>query len=329
VSVELAHGYTHPAVAEFAAVLDGDEFRTELERLSRDWGWGAPQETRAEAKKAHKGRCTFELTVRTASGWHAVIAKVHSVERSDQFHLIEALGRAGFGPDDVFSMPRPLAYLSSLHILMEEKVPGSAAKDVFLNRPRDEHPAAADRCGEWLARFHAAAPRLRPATDVVEEFPRFRRWVGQLAPFGRALAPKSAELCRALEAAAPTTGTDHYRAAHGSYIPEHVLLGDGRTSTIDFDEYAVADPAGDVAWFVMSLKRLALVQLGNLHAFDTSVDRFLRAYRSAGPAGATAHLPFYTALQCLNRARRDVLKRKPPIAAWADLMLEEGFRALA
>jgi aminoglycoside phosphotransferase (APT) family kinase protein len=329
VTVDLTGAYTHPAVAGFAAVLDQGEFRAELGRRCRsDWAWGEPRELRVHAKKAHKRRCTFEIAVRTDGGWHALIAKVHSEDRSDQFQLLDALGRAGFGSDAAFSMPRPLAYLSGLHILLEEKAPGSAATEVFLSGPVETHCPAAERSGQWLARFHAAAPCLRPGIDVRDELPRFARWAAQIAAFGEPLASRSAQLLAALEAGAPSGGPGGYRAAHGSYIPEHVLLAERRTTVIDFDEYSVADPARDVGWFVVSLRRLALLRLGALDAFDEPVDAFVRAYAAAAPPEATSHLAFYTALEYLNRARRDVAKRKPPLPEWAELMLEESFRAL-
>lgn len=329
-TVDHARAYTHPAVAGFAAVLEGEEFRGELERLcGGEWGWGAPLEIRLQAMKAHKRRCTFAIVVRTGHAWHRLIGKVHATERSDQFHLLKAIAAAGLGAEAEFSIPQPLVYLSSLRILLEEHAPGSAAKEIFVSGPAHTHPVVAERCGQWLARFHHNAPRLSDPIDVRSQFPRFRRWADQVTSFGAPLTDKCERLFRALEAAAPTAGTDHYRAGHGSYIPEHVLLGDGRTTTIDFDEYDVADPCRDVAWFIVSLDRLGLVHRGSLHALDEPRQRFLDTYAAATSADATRHLPFYTALECLHRARRDVAKRKPPVPEWAERMLDEGLRLLA
>jgi len=97
---------------------------------------------------------------------------------------------------------------------------------------------------------------------------------------------------------------------------------------IDLDEHDVADPGRDVAWFVVSLQRLALVHRGAFHALDGPGRHFLESYLSAGSGGATAHYPFYRALECLHRARRDLWKRVPPVREWAEIMLDEGLRAL-
>src|SRR5438128_5117930 len=121
---------------------------------------------RARALKWHGDRCTFEIAVRTESGWHHVIGKVYKTDRSDVFRAMEALRRAGFSEDAGFSIPQPLVYLSSLGVRLEEKVRGPSAKDLFLNGGPHEHIAAAERCGRWLARFHAASPRLGNVAEL-------------------------------------------------------------------------------------------------------------------------------------------------------------------
>ena len=109
-------------------------------------------------------------------------------------------------------------------------------------------------------------------------------------------------------------------------MPEHVLLSSGRTTVLDLDECDVADPSRDVAWFVVSVQRLALTQLGSLEALDDVVNAFLRAYHDSSEPGAARHLTFYRMLECLHRARRDLFKRIPPVPEWAEIMLDEGLR---
>src|SRR5439155_702257 len=101
--------------------------------------------------------------------------------------------------------------------------------------------------------------------------------------FGGPLGIKAALLLRNLEAAIPTPGSFEPCAGHGSYMPEHVILSGRRTMVIDLDEYDVADPARDLAWFIVSLERLGLKKRGSLRAHDQSVDAFQDAYRASGP----------------------------------------------
>ena len=37
---------------------------------------------------------------------------------------------------------------------------------------------------------------------------------------------------------------------------------------------------------------------------------------------------FYKALECLHGAKRDVTNQSPPARDWAEIMLDEGLRAL-
>src|SRR5205814_8934258 len=146
-------------------------------------------------------------TVNTESGWHSVIGKVHTVYRSDVFQTLDAVSRAGFGPEAEFATPRPLAYLHALHVLLEERVPGRVAMDVFVNGTPEERLAAAERSARWLARFHAAAPRLGDSADVGEEVPRFGQWRDEIASLGKPFAAKAERLSLKLHAGAPSAGS--------------------------------------------------------------------------------------------------------------------------
>jgi len=327
-TVQSAPGAPHAAVSRFAAVLERPEFRGELHRLSSgEWGWGAPQEVRLHPLKAHRRRCTFNVAVRTESGWHAVIAKVHTDDRCDVFRTMAAVRDAGFGPGAECSIPEPLRYLPSLHILLEEKVPGTQATEIFLHGAPHERSAAAERCARWLTQFHATAPQPGSGPAIADELLLSRAWRDQLASLGEPFAAQAALLFRRVEAAAPAPGRGAHRAGHGSFIPEHVLLSPGRTAVIDLDECGSADPARDVAWFSVALQRLALKHLGSLHALDECVERFSQTY--AACQGVPPSIPFYRALECFHRAWRDVHKRVPPAPQWAATMLSEGLWVVA
>src|SRR3989454_11390124 len=106
----------------------------------------------------------------------------------------------------------------------------------------------------------------------------------------------------------PTPGSFEPCAGHGSYMPEHVIMCGRRTVVIDLDEYDVAAPARDLAWFIVSLERLGLKKRGSLRAHDPSVDAFLDAYRASGPRDASKYIAFYKAAECLHRPGRALLK---------------------
>src|SRR5207237_6525043 len=152
--LEFARADVNDRVALFAAVLDKQEFCSELDRLClSEWHWGTRQQVRARALKWHGDRCTFEIAMRTEGGWHSVIAKVYKMGRPDVFQAMAALSRAGFSTEAQFSIPQPFIYLSSLGIRLEEKVQGPSAKEIFLNGSPDERFVAAERSGQGLRRL--------------------------------------------------------------------------------------------------------------------------------------------------------------------------------
>jgi hypothetical protein len=266
------------------------------------------------------------VAIRTASGWHHVVGKIHTVDHTDAYDTLAILDRSGFGPRSEYSVPRPLVYFPSLRLLLEEKSPGTPAKDVFLTGTLAARLEAAARSAQWLVRFHETAPRRGPITDGATLLGRAEHWAKRIAPLSTDFARKSRQLYHYLAAQGPPAAA-RLEAGHGSFMPEHVLLDESRTTVIDFDEGDVADPARDLAWFIVSLERLGLKATGSPRAQADGVNRFVQVYRAARP-GAVQSVDFYRVLEYLHRARRDLVKRIPPRPDWADLMLEEGLRVI-
>ena len=316
-------------VSRFSQVLSGEEFHRELERLSMSqWHWGKPQEVSFKPLKAHKGRCTFDVEVKTETGTHGVIAKAHSLDRSDLFEIMQAVVLSGFGPEADLAIPRPLAYLPSLHVLFEEKIRGTAAMDVFLRGNFDEQMATVKRCAIWLAHFHTAAPHVGDMSRLGRLPKTIQWWIEEVRSYGEPFASKVGLLSRELESAMPAPDSVKPCLGHGSYIPEHVYMDGGRTITIDLDEHNITDSAQDVAWFVVSLQRLGLKQGNSIQIHDRAVEAFVETYAAMSDAGALKHLQFFKAAEYLHRVHRDLYGRITPIPQWAEIMLDEGNRTL-
>ena len=179
-----------------------------------------------------------------------------------------------------------------------------------------------------MVRLVNAAMPFCPAIVSAPARPRTTRFSTPVVSCGEPLASKAELLFERLRAAIPDLGAIECCAGHGSYIPEHVIFSGWRTATIDLDEYDVGDPGRDIAWFIVSLQRLALKHLGSLHALVDVAERFLRTYAASGRSDAKVNFPFYKALECLHGAKRDVINQSPPARDWAEIMLDEGLRAL-
>src|SRR5919108_2102484 len=302
------------------------EFRAEVDRRCREeWHLGALRTLYARMLRVHKNRCTFDIEMETENGPHFVIGKVHDVERSDIHSAMHEIIESSFCDDASFTIARPLAYLPSLHVLLEEKVRGLIGKDVFLKGNADEQLAVAERCGAWLARFHKLAPRLGDFVPPQEQLTSHQKWNDAIAQSGEPLTAKCEQLLQRLKIMAPSATELAPRAGHGSYMPDHVFVDGSRTIVIDFDEHDAADPARDVSTFIVALRRLGLKKLESIDVFDPAIDTFLRAYSADAPKGAMEHLSFYKAALFLHKAQRDLFKWSPPFRDRAEIMIREGF----
>jgi aminoglycoside phosphotransferase (APT) family kinase protein len=306
-----------------------DEVKPHLLSFSLREGGNFGQ-VRLQVLKWHPGRrLVLDIALRASIGWLHLIGKVCREDRSDVYDAMEVIWRAGFGHEAQFSIPRPLAYLSSLQLLLMEKAEGQHAEEVFVNGDEHQRAVAAERCAQWLARFHSSGPpQGRPwcVHDILAQNQhRARRIAEECAP----LAGKAERLFERLVAAASAVSDVPMVAAHGDFGPAHVILTDGGAIAIDWDSYALADPSRDVARFMVNLQRLALRRLGSIRALEDAAARFQETYIiGAGRPEVAAHLPFYRAAFCLQRAKRDFHRQDPRSLEVAEALLDEGLRSL-
>src|SRR5213593_4040112 len=297
-----------PAIPTLAAVLDPAELAKELSLLSLPyWRWDASQEIQLRVLRWKRAsRCTFEIVVRTASGPQELIGKVYAEDRSDVYQTMQEIMRAGFGSEEEFSIPRPVAYLAPLRLLLYAKVPGTRAKSFILSPNESDRVLAAERCARWLARFQALAPRLGPVFHLHDYLLSLEGWWRRLGDIDRLVAAKAGRLFDHLKTTALELGRIEMCAAHGTYTAGQVLLAEDRTVTFDWDTYHVADPFRDVARFLVELQRLGWKYLGSHHALDGIAEVFLNTYMAIAHSDMTRHLPVHQAAIFLERAKHDV-----------------------
>jgi aminoglycoside phosphotransferase (APT) family kinase protein len=259
-----------------------------------------------------------------------VIGKVYHIDRADIFQAMDGMRQAGFGPQDEFSIPQPLAYVPSLRLLLQEKLEGTPADEILKKGDEKSSASAVERCAQWLARFHVLAPRTGPVSYPSDYLSSksIRRCSRKIAKRGGSSAGKAAVLLQRLEDAVASLHPEELCAGHGSYSATHVILLRQRTLVFDWDGYDVADPARDVARFLAALRRLALGRLGSIRALDRVADVFLKTYLAVGQPLAEENLRFFEAAACLKLAKYNLCH---PVPHWHDkteAMLDEGLRIL-
>jgi len=321
---------TDSGISTLSAVCDPAELAKHLSLVSLPWPWDTSQAIRVRMLKWHRAsRCTFEVALKVAGGWQELIGKVYAEDRSDIYQAMDEIRRAGFGSDAEFAIPRPLAYLAPLRLLLYEKVPGVRARELILSAHDSEDILAAERCAHWLARFQALAPRLGPVYSLDGHLSSLKQWCRSLSDHGGPFAKKAPLLFEGLKEAAAGLGRIELCPSHGTYTPGQVLLDGGRTITIDWDTYEMADPCCDVARFVVEIKRNALKHFGSLHACARATGIFVKTYFADTHSAITPRLAFHEAAICLERAKHD---RDKQVEGWqqkAEIMLDEGLRILS
>ena len=292
--------------------------------------WGTIRNVRVQVLRHRpgKGRCTFEVTLGTTRGCYSLIGKVYAEDRLDVYQAMEEIRRAGFGSEDEFAIPRPVAFLAPLRLLLYEKVPGTRCLALILSPNESDRALAAERCARWLARFHAIAPRLGQVFCLSDQLISLEGHWRCFADNGFPFADKAGRLFDQLKATALGLGATEMCAGHGMYTCGQVLLFEGRTVTVDWDTYKVADPSHDVARMLVYLKRMGLKHLGSVHALDGAAEVFLKTYVATGRSYVRAHLAFQKAALCLEGAKRDVVKQTRERRERAEAMLDEGLRIL-
>jgi phosphotransferase family enzyme len=294
------------------------------------WLHRVPPKIQIQTLRVHPaGHSTFEIVLYTDGRSESLIGKVYPSDRQDVYRIMEGLWQAGFGSEAEFSIPQPIVYLPSLRLLLQERVVGTLAKEIFKHGDERQRFAAAERCARWLAHFHATAPPMGRVLEVE----KFLRWAERkcrlISEGGGPLATRAGELFERLRAAAPSPGAIPVCAGHGDYCEHQVIFAEGRTAVVDWDLYDIADPARDLAKFVVSLGRLAGRHLGSRRALDGAAEVLLKTYiASGGHPQVAAHLPFYKAALWL-KGRKDAIQTKAP--GWcesAEVMLDEGLRSL-
>ena len=325
---ECAQPLIDPGIETLSEILDPIALVKHLRGVSLGpWSRGTFEDIRVRALKHHVGqRCTLEIGLQTERGWHFLIGKVYHSDRSDVFQAMVAMRQAGFGPQDEFSIPQPIAYLTSMRLLLLEKVDGPGAKEFFKTGDEQSRASAAERCAQWLARFHAMAPRRGESFTAERCMSTLRKRMRHIMRLGGRCAEKAATLLQGLEDAGAKLHQTKLRAGHGSYSPAQLILAERRTVTFDWDGYCVADPARDVGRFLAALRRLAIGRLRSVRALDGAAEVFLKTYLMAGQPDVEKNLRFFLCHAYLTLATYDISRPGDRWQQKGEALLDEGLR---
>jgi glycosyltransferase involved in cell wall biosynthesis len=220
---------------------------------------------------------------------HQVIGKVFRDERGSRlFRVQQQLWLNGFGPDagDGIHVPRPLAYVPEMRMLVQERAPGVTLNKLVMDR--NIKPLML-RCAEGLAKLHDFVAVDGPDGNgsktyfLADELDSLDRFANELVEVRPQSVSKVAILLDGLRAWADKPTLPAATAVHRDFYYSQVLFDGPRLTLIDFDLFALGDPAIDVANFAAHLHFLGLQHLGHLDALASEAVSFVVAYTRFRP----------------------------------------------
>lgn len=272
-----------------------------------------------------KRSCTVDIKLLTSSGQRELIGKVYASDRASLYRAMEEISRSGFGPEADFSIPRPLAYIPQLHLVLQEKIHGQAVTEIFRNGNECERAKAAERCAGWLAHFHMHAPMSGPVFALTHEM---ESCANRLCKMGPPLGDKARSLFKRLERANSAISPTIKCACHGGYCHHQIIFAEARTAVFDWDNYCVANPSRDLAKFIIELQLLAIKFHGSSRALDSTIEVFNKTYTATSRFDLALSLPVYKASICIKRAKGCLRFGRSKFEK-TEALLNEGLRILA
>lgn len=320
-----------PTDSALIPFLDPQEFQEQLGLLSSSAiDGGMVNHVQTAVLKVHPGRrCAFQVTLRTGESSRELVGKVYKKDCPKVFEVMTAIRREGFGEDAEFSIPEPLAYLPTPHVLLVAKVKGAHAAQIFLEGEERDREMAARRSAKWLARFHALTGIPGCALSSTTVLRRSFKACTGLAERCPSLESKGQHLLEGLNAAWRSLHDLSMAPGHGDFVPAHVFFAHDQVFTVDWDSFILADPSRDVARFLLGIRRLAEHHLGSIRALDSYAEVFLETYLAEGNERVAKNVPFYMAVLCLRQAKRFARRQRSRWQERAEALLDEGLLALA
>jgi hypothetical protein len=219
-------------------------------------------------------------------------AKVYRHEKGEQtYQTLRTLWRRTSANGEGFSVVRPLAYLSDLRALIIEEAPGTPLDQILL---RDgDTTGAVCTVAQALAAFNQddvpATTRQYLLADQVADLERARRLLGWACPHLRVEVESIIEGVFAGLEEVPLGTT------HRDLKPDHIFVDGERTTFIDLDSLARADPVLDPAHLLARLAAMPALFPIPLERTRTAARDFAEEYFAHVPSTWQDRLPFHYA----------------------------------
>jgi phosphotransferase family enzyme len=260
----------------------------------------------------------------------SLIGKVFAdPDRARRLHdLLTAMNRAFVG-HDLFGVPRPVAYLPDLNMVVYLPVTGPPLDAT----QRSERPERVARAAGWLAALHGADLSLGRRLDMAKELSNVVRWGDVVMRARPATTSAVSVLLGHIRRLGRGVEMRTDVPIHKDFHYQHTLYDGPAVGVIDLDEARAGDPAFDVAHYAANLRMLAFRDATPTGECGQLESAFLHAYRTRTGYEKDARHEFVHAYTCMKIAKQLVTGRGPgpaPVGterdAQVDHILREGLR---
>jgi phosphotransferase family enzyme len=253
-------------------------------------------------------------------------AKVYRHEKGEQtYQALRALWSQAGANGEGFSVVRPVAYLSDLRALILEEAPGSTLEEILLGE--SDTTGAVRRVAQALAAFNQGDAPTTTRRHLLADQVALLEWNGRVV--GWACPHLRLEVESIIEGILAGLEEVPLRPTHRHLSPDHIFVDGDRTTFIDLELFAKADPVLDPAQLLARLAAMpALFAIPRQRA-RMAAREFAEEYFAHVPGAWHDRLPFHYA-GTLLKAAHGLFRRQAP--DWPDkiaTLLEEAKASLA
>ncbi|MGE0885455.1 MAG: aminoglycoside phosphotransferase family protein [Blastocatellales bacterium] len=301
-----------PALRDLPAVADADKVKKHLPCEALSPGFSANADTQVKIEVVNyrpELRCTARYLVRQGAMALTLFGKTFADERGREIHQrMEWLWRLSQQHPGQFPMPRPLAYNEEVKTVWQAELPGEPLTRI-LNR--DNYGELISAAANRLAFLHHSGAPVSSCISLSEHATEVGKKTAKLAQAFPAVRELLEQTVRLLEHRLPQLPLSPERVIHGDFHLRQLMVHAGQVSLFDFDEFALGDPAQDLANFIADLH----AQLFADDWIKALAATLVEAYsQHSGEQIASARLHWHLSVQFITRAYRAYLQQKPLLA---------------
>jgi len=254
-------------------------------------------------------------------------AKVYRDEKGEESYKVhQSLWDADTGKGERFLVPRPIAYLRDLRVLVQEAAFGISFQQILITGPDPEAVSAARKVARALAALHLSiipTSRTHHVQDeirVLEGRARTLKWCNPAL---------TKEIDYVVRAVTSSFADVPLRPSHLDLNTDHILFDRDRHTLLDFDSFALADPLLDVAHVLAQLRSMSFRFGVPIDRLRQVCDAFREEYFAHVPGDWRNRLSAYYAGAVLNAALGFFRRQEPQWPATVASLIAEAKSSLS